>query len=219
MSEQSSRRTLRVVVKHSTHGALPFPEVLGIQVGDDVEFLTKNYRGSVIRRGFVHSEADRGRFYVFEHHVVGIRSRLHTPLALDIRRVYRDGVEVARVPWATEETRVPLPSEVEDLAQKQAAERQAARLARRDPPKAVLRSLPPTFVFPYQIDDEVFYFGKHGGHYGKVTLVTPASTEGNEPLIRVRLQTGALGYPRPAKIRKVWRNDDLVAVHPDSWEV
>lgn len=176
-----------------------FPVDADVVTGDDVEFASPRHPDT-LRRGRVLGVIDK-TFLVAEHRAPGNcgRQSVYRPAMSDLRRVYRDGVEVARLPWLRDEDAVPLP------------EGAPAPLAR-----ALVASgpLPSTAAFVYRPWDEVAYEGRGDGIYrAVVSLVIPAHS-GYEQEVHVR-RNGYVSAPRLAKIRRAWRAGVLVAVRPD----
>jgi hypothetical protein len=198
-------RTATMRVRRSLYAqtGVPFPVDAGVADGDDVEFASPRHP-DVLRRGRVLGVFG-STFLVAEHRAPGNcgRQNVYRPVVTDLRRVYRDGVEVARLPWLGNDGAVPLPGE-EDVDMP---------LARA--PLAVARVS--TAVFLYRPGDEVAYDGKGGGVYrAVVSLVIPAHGS-YEQEVHVR-NNGYVSAPRLAKIRRAWRDGVLVAVRPDVLE-
>lgn len=178
-----------------------FPVDANVVTGDDVEFASPRHPDT-IRRGRVLGVFGK-TFLVAEHRAPENcgRQLTYRPVVSDIRRVYRDGEEVARLPWLRDEDAVPLPWE----AQAPVTLAQAT---------VVSGPLPSTEDFIYRPGDEVAYEGRGDGVYrGVVNLVIPAHGT-YEQEVHVR-RNGYVSAPRLAKIRRVWREGVLVAVRPD----
>jgi hypothetical protein len=177
-----------------------FPVDAEVGTGDDVEFASPRHPDT-LRRGRVLGTFDK-TFLVAEHRSPENfgRQLTYRPVMSDLRRVYRDGEEVARLPWLRDEDAVPLP---------EGAPAPVA-LARA---VVVSGPLPSTAAFVYRPGDEVAYEGRGDGVYrGVVNLVIPAH-DSYEQEVHVR-RNGYVSAPRLVRIRRVWREGVLVAVRP-----
>jgi len=192
----SARRALSVQTGRT------FPADANVATGDDVEFSSPRHPDT-IRRGRVLGVFGK-TFLVAEHRAPEScgRQLTYRPVVSDIRRVYRGGKEVARLPWLRDEDAVPLPREAPVPAVLAWAE-------------VVAGPLPSTAAFVYRPGDEVAYEGRGDGVYrGVVNLVIPAH-DSYEQEVHVR-RNGYVSAPRLAKIRRVWREGVLVAIRPDA---
>lgn len=186
----------------SEQTGVTFPVDLGVATGDDVEFASPRHPDT-LRRGRVLGVIGK-TFLVAEHRAPGNcgRQLVYRPVMSDIRRVYRDGELVARLPWLLDEDAVPLPVDtgVDDML-----------LARAAVPSG---PLPSTAGFIYRAGDEVAYEGQSNGVYRAVVSLVIAAHDSYEQEVHVR-RNGYVSAPRLVKIRRAWREGVLVAVRPD----
>ena len=135
------------------------------------------------------------------------RKRVWEPHEADIRRVYRGGVEVARVPWVSEESRVPHPEE-RALAQTEVA---MSRISSNDTPPVANPVDIQAFVF--REGDEVSYDGRGGEVYRGRVLYAIANEAGSREVCLTR--EGGSVTPRFERLRAAWRGGVLVAARRD----
>jgi hypothetical protein len=175
-------------------------------------------RGRACQRAYVleHPTASpsRGRPTAAESRVLGPRDnarrdkRAWTPHEADIRRVYRDGVEVARLPWVSEEQRVPHPDEL--------ARDQAARAREKIGPCPPAPT-PPAPVnirdFAFRRGDAVTYDTRRGAGIGEGSVVYVVGRE-----VNIQKTTGGTVVPDFEQFRAAWRDGVLVAARPDVYQ-
>jgi hypothetical protein len=179
---------------------------------DEVEFST---HGGLPRRGVV----------VFvQNDLVTIvsqgkkRPKFFEPHGSEIRRVFRGGVEVARLSWLPDRPGLT-PDGVEKMNAALLAEdlrtaaEESVERARRVRALGTKEPTDPTFA--YCVGDEVAYDGRGGAvRKGRVDMVLPASSEGGAPTLRVlRKAEGSWHpvYPRLERVRDVHREGVCVA--------
>jgi len=186
-----------------------FEDVM-LRVGDDVEFSSVQQVDN--KRGLLQMFLDRGRVLVTEHRVKGA-TKLCRPHMWQIRRVYREGVEVIRQAGLILPP-VPLPLDKDARWDARTQKRCGGRTAAR-PTKEMLLSLPTPCVQEVQEGDVVAYRG-HGRKEVRVIVMLVCCTPGMQDVVMCRYRGNSGRFQvKFAEVRKVWRHHHLVAIRED----